>query len=70
MLKQKNKKELFLWMPSDLLKVVLPFKKHCNVIFSIPLIKEHHDSYLYSIQNKTYESRFDDEPFTTVLNPV
>ena len=27
----------------------LPFEKHCYDVFSIPLIREHHDSYLYSL---------------------
>ena len=48
----------------------LPFEKHCNDIHSIPLFREHHDSYLYYIQCKTCESGFADVLFTVVFNPV
>ena len=48
----------------------LPFEKHCNDIYSIPLIRQHHDSYLNSNLSRIYESCYTDEPFTVVFNSV
>ena len=48
----------------------LPFEKHCIDNYLIPLIREHHDSYLYYINYKTCGSSFVDVPFTVVFNPA
>ena len=49
----------------------LPFENHCNDVYSIPLISEHHDSYLYYIHYKTCESSYADVPFSVVfLHPI
>ena len=48
----------------------LPFEKHCSDTYSISLIREHHDSYLYYIFYHTCESSFSDVHLTVVFNPV
>ena len=46
------------------------FERHCKDIYSFPLIREHHDSHLYNIDYKIYESSVADIPFTVAFNPV
>ena len=48
----------------------LPFEKHCINIYSVPLIRVHHDSYFYFIRYITCESSFADVPFNVGFNPV
>ena len=46
-----------------------PIEKHCIETYSIPLIREQHDSCFY-IFYKTFESNYADVLFTVVFNPV
>ena len=47
----------------------MPFEKHCKVIYSVTLIRNHQVSYLYSFPNRTYESSFADQTSTVVFTP-
>ena len=48
----------------------LPFETKLNSIYSIPLIREHHDAYLYFINSKTCEASYSDNSFNINFNPV
>ena len=41
----------------------LPFETKLNNIYSIPLIRQHHDAYLYFINSKICEANFSDTSF-------
>ena len=48
----------------------LPFETKLNNIYSIPLIREHHDAYLYFINSKTCEASYSDTSFNINFTPV
>ena len=50
--------------------VYLSFEKHCSDNFSIPPIREPHDSYFYDIYFKTGESCFGNTLLSVVLSTV
>ena len=48
----------------------LPFGTEPNTIHTIPLVREHCDSYLYYIRYKTLEITSSQNPFQVIFNPV
>ena len=48
----------------------LPFENELNSIYSIPLIREHHDAYLFFINSKTCEANYSDNSFNVNFPPV
>ena len=48
----------------------LPFETEPHIIHTIPLAREHFDSYLYYIRYKTQEIILSQTPFQNILNPV
>ena len=48
----------------------LPFETEPHTIHTIPLAREHCDSYLYYIRYKTLEVTPSQRPFQTIFNPV
>ena len=48
----------------------LPFETEVNSIYSIPLIREHHDAYLFFINSKTCEANYSDNSFNVNFPPV
>ena len=48
----------------------LPFETKLNNIYSIPLIREHHDAYLYFISSKICEANYSDTSFNINFVPV
>ena len=48
----------------------LPFEKHSKDFYSIPLVREHLDSFPSHTHFKTCESSFADVPFTVVFNLI
>ena len=55
--------------PMNISTKSLPCEKHSKDIYSIPLIREHQQSFLEEIHYKTCESNFADVPFTVVFYP-
>ena len=49
---------------------LLPFETKPQKIHSIPLVREHCDSYLYYIRYKTFEITPSQLPFQIIFNPV
>ena len=50
--------------------ISLPFEKHSTGNHSTPLIREHHDYYLYYSQYGTCEANFAEVPFNVKFNPA
>ena len=48
----------------------LPFETEPHILHTIPLIREHCDSYLYYIQYKTLDITPSQTPFQVIFNPV
>ena len=48
----------------------LSFETSCSDFYSIPLIREHHESYLFYEHYKIFEKNFADVVFTVVSHPV
>ena len=48
----------------------LPFETEPHSIFTIPLLREHLDSYLYHFHYKTIEITPSQQPFQIIFNPV
>ena len=48
----------------------LPFETEPHIVHTIPLVREHCDSYLYYIRYKTPEITPSQTPFQVILNPV
>ena len=48
----------------------LPFETEPHILHTIPLVREHCDSYLYYIQNKTLDITPSQTPFQVIFNPV
>ena len=48
----------------------LPFETEPHILHTIPLVREHCDSYLYYIQYKTLDITPSQTPFQVVFNPV
>ena len=48
----------------------LPFETEPHISHTIPLIREHCDSYLYYIQYKTLDITPSQTPFQVIFNPV
>ena len=47
----------------------LPLEEYCKAAYSCLLIREHHDSVLFYIQYKSWESNFTSIPFAVDCNP-
>ena len=48
----------------------IPFETEPRTIHTIPLAREHFDSYLYYIRYKTLEITSSQNPFQVIFNPV
>ena len=48
----------------------LPFETEPHILHTIPLVREHCDSYLYYIQYKTLDITPSQTPFQEIFNPV
>ena len=48
----------------------LPFETEPHILHTIPLIREHCDSYLYYIHYKTLDITPSQTPFQVIFNPV
>ena len=48
----------------------LPFEKEPHSIYTIPLLREHLDSYLYYFRYKTIDIIPSQQPFQNFVNPV
>ena len=48
----------------------LPFETEPHTIHTIPVAREHSDSYLYYIRYKTLEKTPSQQPFQIIFNPV
>ena len=48
----------------------LPFETEPHSISTIPLLREHLDSYLYYFRYKTLEITLPQQPFQVIFNPV
>ena len=48
----------------------LPFETEPHIVHTIPLVREHSDSYLYYIRYKTLEITPSQTPFQVIFNPV
>ena len=48
----------------------LPFETEPHILHTIPLVREHCDSYLYYIQYKTLDITPSQTPFQVIFNPV
>ena len=48
----------------------LPFETEPHILHTIPLVREHCDSYLYYIRYKTLEITPSQTPFQVIFNPV
>ena len=48
----------------------LPFETEPHILHTIPLVREHCDSYLYYIQSKTLDITPSQTPFQVIFNPV
>ena len=48
----------------------LPFELEPHIVHTIPLVREHCDSYLYYIRYKTLEITSSQTPFQVIFNPV